>query len=511
MLNRLRLLGFLIACVITGNVCAEDNPNQPNISEPQQAKTTAAPSVTAGPSITPAPSITAAPAITATPSAVTPKEVSEPKVFDPIGLPKPIVTETVTKPVVAEASVVEPVAPKIVTETLPATKPIKNKKAIKPKTIAIKSDAVAHPVVIETVALPGQVTSSTKAKPEEAIKAGEESPETMLPQQTTTQALEAMQPEYAHQSEESAPVYINTAAPIVESSKNNKQCANATNRFQKSLLVMAFPRLTPTSSSAGELSQAEHQLPQLLSELLVNKHSTIAPQQINQALPSADASNEAQLSLLIQRLASNHRSQFILSGEIVDMSMATPNATYNPGLYTRGINKFFDVIEAKNRFDKRDRLFSFQVHLRDGFTGQELLTKRYDTYGIWGYAGKVGFGTPLFWKSDYGQQIKGLVNLAANDLSQAINCQPFIAQIDSRPGQTQFILQSGANNGLHTGDMLSLYQLIIQGSETRYQEHDVRLVNRNLAIELREVYASHSVGVINGTTYLTGKLVAVAP
>lgn len=483
MLIRLRLLGFMIAYALTSNVYAEGKQNLLSAQQPETAKTTNASGLAATSAIV-------------TSAVVTPADVTEPKIFEPIGLLIPVVTETIATPTVAKPPIVEPcaeqpVANKVVTKTVPTTKPTKNKKAIAPTTIAIKSDAVAYPVTIETVAPPALV------KPQEASKAQAiaGSPE------TTSQPIS--------QPEENMPTHIST--PIAESSKTNSQCANTTNRFQKSLLVMAFPRLTPTSSSAGELSQAEHQLPQMLSELLISNYSAIAPQQLSQALPREDASNDAQISLLAQRLASNYRSQFILSGEIVDMSMTTPNATYNPGLYTRVINKFFDVIEAKNRFDKRDRLFSFQLHLRDGFTGQELLTKRYDTFGIWRHTGKIGFGTPLFWKSDYGQQIKGLVDLAANDLSQAINCQPFITQIDLRPGQTQFILQSGANNGLHIGDMLSLYQLIIQGSETRYQEHDVRLVNRNLAIELREVYASHSVGIINGTTYLTGKLLAIAP
>ena len=479
MLIRLRLLGFLIASVIAGNVYAEVDQKLPTVARPERAVTTSA----------------AAPLDT-----VAPAETSEPKAFMPIELPKPLVTETLaTKPAVAVVAkpaaapcVPEPMAGKAVAKPVAtAAKPIK--KPITPKINAIKSDAISHPAAIEAVTPPTPETSiaADKAKPEE---------KTIQPQ---AESLATMEPQYTYQSDENA-------APVIESSAN-KQCAKKTNRLKKSLLVMAFPRLTPTTSSAGELHQAEQQLPQLLSELLVGKHSAISPQQLDQALPSADVSTDAQLSLLTQRLASAHRSQFILSGEIVDMSMTTPKATYNPGIYTRTVNKFFDVIEAKNRFDKRDRLFSFQLHLRDGFTGQELLTKRYDTFGIWGYTGNVGFGTPLFWKSDYGQQIKGLINLATNDLSQTINCQPFVTQIDSRPGQTQFILQSGANNGLHTGDMLSLYQLIIQGSETRYQEHDVRLVNRNLAIELREVYASHSVGVINGTTYLAGKLVAVAP
>ncbi len=491
MLIRLRLLSFLIACTIAANIAAnayadnEQNPAKFTPSEPAQT------------------------ANTTTPAA--PTESSEPTAFDPIELPKPVMTERAPLAPTALASTT--LAPTTVTKAEAPPKPVKNKavpipKLITPKVIVIKSDAVAHPVAINGIAMPGNATtlSQPRVKSPEQIKSLE------LQSQQMSEPQEA---EIAPQNTDaSSPTYINASAvPITESVKTSvNQCANATNNhFQKSLLVMAFPRLIPTSSNAGELYQVEQQLPQLLSQLLVSKRSTINPEQLNQALPTSDSSSEAQLSQLTQRLASDHRSQFILSGEIVDMSMTTPDATYNPAFYTRAINKFFDVIEAKNRFDKRDRLFSFQLHLRDGFTGQELLSKRYDTYGIWGFTGKVSFGSPLFWKSDYGQQIKSLVNVAAKDLSTAINCQPFIAQIDSRPGQTQFILQSGSNNGLHTGDMLTLYQMIIQGSETRYQEHDVRLVNRNIAIELREVYASHSVGVISGTPYLTGQLLAVAP
>lgn len=291
--------------------------------------------------------------------------------------------------------------------------------------------------------------------------------------------------------------------------KNNHCVAH--NNLQKSLLIMAFSQLKPTSANAGNLYQAEHELPQLIRQHLTEQHTTVAPEQLSHALADASLSTEAQLAQQVQRLASRHRSQFIVSGEIVDMSMSQPHKTYNPGLYTRFLNGVFDMTNIKSRFDKRDRLFSFELHLRDGFTGQPLFSKRYDTYGIWRHSQPVGFATPLFWQSDYGEQIKGLVQQAAVELGQAIACQPFIAQVDSRPGQTQIILQGGASNGLHAGDMLSLYQLVLQGSETRYQEHDVRLVNRNTAIELREVYASHSVGVISSKEYLAGQFLAVAP
>lgn len=307
------------------------------------------------------------------------------------------------------------------------------------------------------------------------------------------------------------------AAAIIESKAESNQArgnqcrSNENNLLQKSLLLTAFPRTNPISSNAGSLSDAEQQLPQMLGEQLVAKHRAIAPIQINESLPSPSLSNDNLLAQQIQQLARKQHTQLVLAGEIVDMAMAHPEATYNPGLYTRFLNGVFDFIEAKNRFDKRDRMFSFQLSLRDGYTGQTLFSKRYDTYGIWGLTQDVGFGSPLFWKSDYGQQIKGLVKLASKEVGAVIQCQPYIAQIDSRPGQTQILLQGGANNGLRSGDTLALYQMVVQGSETEYEQHQVRLVNRNAAIELREVYPSHSVGVISGTTYLTGQFLAVAP
>jgi hypothetical protein len=151
------------------------------------------------------------------------------------------------------------------------------------------------------------------------------------------------------------------------------------------------------------------------------------------------------------------------------------------------------------------------LNLRDGFTGQSLFSKTYGTYGIWGNTGTIGFGTPKFWQSDYGSQVKSLIAKAANEVGEVVQCQPFIALVDTRPGQTQLLLQGGANNGLRAGDTLTLYQLVVQGSENNYDQHSTRLVNRNTSIQLSEVYPSHSLGVINSTTYLTGQFLAVAP
>jgi hypothetical protein len=308
-----------------------------------------------------------------------------------------------------------------------------------------------------------------------------------------------------------------TGAPMLESEAEvrqlgNNQCTTAANNsFQKTLLVTTFSRVNPVSSSAGGLSDVEHKLPQLLSQQLVEKRMAVVPVQLSQGLPNSAISSDHFLAQQVQQLARNQHTQLVLSGEVIDMTMASPEATYNPGIYRRFVNGIFDTIGIKNHFDKRDRIFSFQVNLRDGFTGQTLFNKRYDTYGVWASKRNTGFGTALFWESDYGEQVKELITYASREIGQVIQCQPFIAQIDSRAGQTQVLLQGGANNGLRTGDTLSLYQMLVQGSETAYDRHQVRLVNRNAAIELREVFPSHSIGVVNGTTFLTGQFLAVAP
>lgn len=292
------------------------------------------------------------------------------------------------------------------------------------------------------------------------------------------------------------------------------QCANASQSlYHKAIAITAFPRSEAGSSQAGSLHQVEHLLPELLGQQLQERAQILTSIQLNQGLPAVSQSTDQRLAAQVQGLARSHRTQFVLSGEVLDMSMTNSQTTYDPSLYTRLVSGVHDSLNVRTRFDKRDRHFSFQVSLRDGFTGQLLFARRYDTHGIWGirHPLNVGFGSPLFWKSDYGREIKTLVNAASKDLAAAIDCQPYIARIDARPGQQQIVLHSGANNGLRSGDRLELYQLVAQPVTGEYQLYDTRLVNRNTTIELREVYPSYSVALVNSDALLNGQYLAVAP
>ena len=213
---------------------------------------------------------------------------------------------------------------------------------------------------------------------------------------------------FNNQSIPSAPPAAEPEAPaaapvakVVESkaekrTQGNNQCRSDNNNLlQKSLLVTAFPRLNPNSSNAGALADAEHQLPKLLSQQVAAARITVTPILLDESLPSTTLSTDNLLAQQIQKLARSQRTQLVLTGEILDMTMTHPEATYNPGLYTRFLNGLFDFIEVRNRFDKRERLFSFNVNLRDGFTGQTLFSKRYDTFGVWGSTKEVGWHTTV--------------------------------------------------------------------------------------------------------------------
>lgn len=303
------------------------------------------------------------------------------------------------------------------------------------------------------------------------------------------------------------PQTLDPATPEAES----RQCDDPkTNPYRKSVAFTLFPRRIAASSSPGRLHQADQQLPALLAEALRNRHNTLTPLQLPHALPSVEQSSERQTAVQAQQLARKHQLQFVVSGEIEDMSLRYPAAAYTPGLYTRVINGIHT--HWNSPLDKRDRVFSFRLQLRDGFTGQLLSANHYQTFGKWKSRNPdVGFGSPRFWQSDYGKQIRHLVARAADEMALSIHCQPYIARVDSRPGVQEVVIHSGANSGLRAGDRLELYQLVVQQSLSEYQTFDTRLVRRNTPLLLTEVYPSHSVARISDEVLLSGQYLALSP
>lgn len=277
--------------------------------------------------------------------------------------------------------------------------------------------------------------------------------------------------------------------------------------LQKSLVITRFLRAAPPSANAGNLYAVESGVPSLIHTQLTSSFQSISPGVIELGFAPPGAT-ETQLKRQAQQVARRARAQFVLSGTIDDMSMTAPDATYNPGLYRQAANAVHDITTIR-AFDKRTRVLQLSVQLRDGLTGETLFNKQFSTSGIWNTRKPTGFGSPAFYKTHYGKRIKSLSKKISRELAEVIHCQPFMANIDSQPGQTQILLHGGANNGLHAGDTLNLYQVVVVGSNTEYQVNETRLVKRDARLYLSEVYPSHSIAQVEGGNYLNGHYIAV--
>ncbi|HTF97830.1 MAG TPA: flagella assembly protein FlgT middle domain-containing protein [Cellvibrio sp.] len=277
--------------------------------------------------------------------------------------------------------------------------------------------------------------------------------------------------------------------------------------LQKSLAITRFLRNIPASANAGKLFAAESEVPALIRSHINTDYQTLSPEVLAFGFAPTQLT-DAQLKQQAQKIARQTRTQFVLSGAIDDMAMTYPSTTYNPNAYRQVANLFHDVTRVK-MFDKRTRVMNLSVQLRDGFTGEILFNKEYSTSGIWNTRSATGFGSPAFYQTHYGKQVIELTQKISKEIAQVIHCQPFMARIDSQPGQTQILLHGGANNGLHAGDTLSLYQVVIAGSNTEYQVNETRLVKRDTRLHLSEVYPSHSIAQVEGGSYLNGHYLAV--
>lgn len=290
----------------------------------------------------------------------------------------------------------------------------------------------------------------------------------------------------------------------------SNQCPDQTrshDNLQKSLVITRFIRSAPHTANAGNLFAAESGLPDLIRAQLSDNYQIIGPAVLPLGFASANLS-DTQLKQQAQNIARQTRTQFVLSGTIGDMTMNAPETTYNPNLYRQAANVFHDVTRVR-MFDKRTRTLSMDVQLRDGFTGDLLFSKRYLTSGVWNQRKPIGFDSAAFFNTPYGKQVKSLTDKIGTELAQVIHCQPFMAAIDTYPGQAQILLHGGANNGLHAGDNLNLYQVIVVGSSSEYQVANTRLVKRPARLYLSEVYPSHSIAVIEDGSYLNGSYLAV--
>ena len=276
------------------------------------------------------------------------------------------------------------------------------------------------------------------------------------------------------------------------------QCrVNQGNGYRKAVAVAGFALQNPKESSIGHLVNIEQRLSGVVANTINGRHRLHAMDSGHVLLfSSVDRAPSSQNNL--QRLSNSVElakelgAQFVVSGVIRDLAMINPNAdisrTWDAPLDFLGLSR-----------QKRLRNFVLDVYVHDGISGSLMFQNTYATEGIWPYGDhdQTGFATPVFWKSDFGSQVKLLLSNVVDDLNSNLGCQPYMAKIIDAHGD-YVRLDTGGSVGMRPGDELTVFR-----SSTFYnfdQESLTQLHDTQVTATITQVQPRFAIAKLNKTS-----------
>jgi hypothetical protein len=272
-----------------------------------------------------------------------------------------------------------------------------------------------------------------------------------------------------------------------------QDCAlgDAHTRYTKSAAIAAFPLLDRSQAALGNLYNAEQQLPYELSKALnsegVLRAMNAAQLSINPILSTAAAYQQDQgpISETLQNF-SELDVQFIVSGVIRDLSPYDPSRHDEQDI----LKVLYDKFDFRGRQHLRN--FGIDVFIHDGFTGTLLFSRNYRTAGFWDAPDneKLGFFTPAFLKTDYGQNIRTLLGQVSQELNQKLQCEPFRTRIIGTQAN-KLTFNAGSVVGIQPGDQFRLLRKSIFYN-TLDQAH-IKLEDTGTRVVVNEVQPRFSV------------------
>lgn len=275
-----------------------------------------------------------------------------------------------------------------------------------------------------------------------------------------------------------------TSRPLCESTQSSK--------YKKKVAVLGFALQVPAQVNMGGLKNIERGLSSQLSQRLKEQDALVVHEQSQVSL-HADLRNAP--SHYTEQLTLSHAAnyakqagvQFVISGVIRDLSLEDPNA-----FSTSYWSKLKQLTGITNPY----RQFIVDLFVHDGFSGEIVWQKQYSTRGKWqaDLAEQVGFESPSFWGEEYGQQVALVLKSMASNVTEQIQCQPFMTRISRVEGKTLHF-SSGASSGIRPGDTFALYRTSNFYDSDRLSGVD--LENVKTALTVSQVHPSFSSGTIS--------------
>ncbi|MCG6199760.1 flagellar assembly protein T N-terminal domain-containing protein [Psychromonas antarctica] len=223
----------------------------------------------------------------------------------------------------------------------------------------------------------------------------------------------------------------------IEVPKDNCQGSN----YPKSISITRFKLNNPDQAVDGNLHAINQQVTKTLYNLLALSPQTLNLRQlVNIPVKLGEKYNDRNLVDTLRALSTQTDSQYIVYGEINDLSV-----------------EFKSKNSISYWLSNPPRHFYLTVYLYDALQGELLVTKQYRAEALWQYNkhATADLHSKLFWQRDYGQAIISLLDDVNVDLERHLQCKlPTAKVISVHNNSVQINL--GALNGIKKGALLGL-------------------------------------------------------
>ena len=264
------------------------------------------------------------------------------------------------------------------------------------------------------------------------------------------------------------------------------------NGYKKKVVVLGFSVQSPKQTILGRVGDVNRGLASALNEalrrqdgLLVYENSQYVLYQ--EAINAPSHYSEQQTVTKAADFAQQMGAQFVVSGVIRDMGVED-EAAFGTSYWER-FRRF-------NQHANQKRSFEVELFVHDGFSGAIVWQRNFSIKANWTAEAqqKVGFGTPEFWRNEYGQAVAELVDDMAAMVNEQLRCQPFMTRIARVDGKTLHF-SAGASSGIRPGDKLALYRT------ANFYDADllkgVELTNVKTALIVSQVHPDFASGAIS--------------
>ena len=212
---------------------------------------------------------------------------------------------------------------------------------------------------------------------------------------------------------------------------NTEQCIGY--NFPKSISLSRFAMNVPEQTVHGQIYDLHKQVSRILfNELSLNPYLFNMRHYIDTPLKLGEKYNNKKLSDSLRSLSIEKDSQFVIYGEVNDLSV-----DYN--------NK--DV----------ERYFYLTIYLYDALQGQLVFSRQYRQKSTWKYEiqEQVNTNGREFWDSAYGEAIINTLDKVNIDIAKRMQCIIPRARIIS-VNNNQLQINLGRRNGLKEGTLINL-------------------------------------------------------